>query len=31
LDLDQEQILDYLHILKSQHKTPSESFFKLDR
>src|SRR5690554_6458101 len=28
LDLDQEQILDYLHVLKSQHKTPSDSFFK---
>jgi site-specific recombinase XerD len=28
LDLDEEQILDYLHILKSQHKTPSDSFFK---
>ena len=28
MDLDQEQVLDYLHSLKSQHKTPSESFFK---
>ena len=28
LELDQEQLLDYLHHLKSQHKTPSESFFK---
>lgn len=28
LELDQEQVLDYLHILKSQHHTPSESFFK---
>jgi site-specific recombinase XerD len=28
LDLDEEQILDYLHVLKSQHKTPSDSFFK---
>jgi len=28
LDLDEEQILDYLHNLKSQHKTPSDSFFK---
>ncbi|WP_317132996.1 phage integrase N-terminal SAM-like domain-containing protein, partial [Arenibacter lacus] len=28
LDLDQEQVLDYLHVLKSQRKTPSESFFK---
>lgn len=28
LELDEEQILDYLHELKSRHKTPSESFFK---
>jgi len=28
LDLDEEQVLDYLHVLKSQHKTPSDSFFK---
>ena len=28
LDLDQEQILDYLHVLKSQNETPSDSFFK---
>jgi len=28
LDLDEEQILDYLHVLKSRHKTPSDSFFK---
>ncbi len=28
LELDQEQLLDYLHYLKSQHKTPSQSFFK---
>ncbi len=28
LDLDEEQVLDYLHLKKSQHKTPSESFFK---
>ncbi|WP_423819646.1 tyrosine-type recombinase/integrase [Salinimicrobium sp. TIG7-5_MAKvit] len=28
LDLDEEQILDYLHVLKSQHKTLSDSFFK---
>ncbi|WP_316928322.1 tyrosine-type recombinase/integrase [Galbibacter marinus] len=28
LDLDEEQILDYLHVLKSKNKTPSESFFK---
>ena len=26
--LDEEQVLDYLHYLKQQHKTPSESFFK---
>ena len=25
LELDDEQILDYLHYLKQQHKTPSES------
>lgn len=28
LELDSEQVLDYLHVLKSQHNTPSESFFK---
>lgn len=28
LVLDEEQVLDYLHLLKSQHKTPSDSFFK---
>ena len=28
LALDEEQVLDYLHLLKSQHKTPSDSFFK---
>lgn len=28
MDLDEEQVLDYLHASKSQHKTPSESFFK---
>jgi len=28
LDLDGEQVLDYLHILKTRHKTPSDSFFK---
>ena len=27
-ELDTEQVLDYLHHLKSNHKTPSESFFK---
>jgi site-specific recombinase XerD len=26
--LDEEQILDYLHYLKTQKKTPSDSFFK---
>lgn len=26
--LDDEQVLDYLHFLKKQYKTPSESFFK---
>nr|WP_240463090.1 tyrosine-type recombinase/integrase [Mesonia aquimarina] len=26
--MDEEQILDYLHVLKSKNKTPSESFFK---
>lgn len=26
--LDEEQVLDYLHYLKQQHKTPSDSFFK---
>jgi len=28
LSLDEESILDYLHYLKEQHHTPSESFFK---
>lgn len=28
LDLDEEQILDYLHFLKLQSKTPSANFFK---
>lgn len=28
LELDEEQVLDYLHMIKSRHKTPSESFFK---
>lgn len=28
LELDQEQMLDYLHYLKSQSKTPSSSYFK---
>ena len=28
LELDREQVLDYLHHLKSLHKTPSDSFFK---
>lgn len=28
LELDDEQILDYLHVLKRKHKTPSDSFFK---
>ena len=28
LELDDEQILDHLHILKTQFKTPSEAFFK---
>lgn len=28
IELDQEQVLDYLHLLKSRHRTPSESFFK---
>lgn len=28
LDLDEEQVLDYLHILKSHNHTPSDSFFK---
>ena len=28
LDLDREQFLDYLHHLKAQNKTPSDSFFK---
>lgn len=26
-ELSEEQVLDYLHFLKSQHKTPSDSFF----
>jgi integrase/recombinase XerD len=28
LDLDEEQVLDYLHYLKTQKKTPSSSYFK---
>jgi len=28
LELDEEQVLDYLHVLKNQHNTPSESYFK---
>jgi len=28
LALDREQVLDYLHYQKGQHKTPSDSFFK---
>lgn len=28
IELDSEQVLDYLHYLKNQHKTPSDSFFK---
>jgi len=28
LDLDDEVILDYLHYLKEQHQTPSDSYFK---
>lgn len=28
LDLDEEQILDYLQHLKTQSKTPSSSYFK---
>ena len=28
LELDEEQLLDYLHTVKLNHKTPSESFFK---
>jgi len=28
LDLDEEQVLDYLHYLKTQSKTPSVSYFK---
>src|SRR5699024_7866060 len=28
LELAEEQVFDYLHLLKSQHKTPSDSFFK---
>lgn len=28
IDLDEEQVLDYLHYLQSQKKTPSSSYFK---
>ena len=28
LELDEEQVLDYLHLLKNKRKTPSESYFK---
>ena len=28
LELDEEQILDYIHLKKTQHRTPSESYFK---
>lgn len=28
LELDEEQVLDYLHLLKSSNNTPSESYFK---
>lgn len=28
IELDEEQVLDYLHYLKDMHDTPSESFFK---
>jgi len=28
IDLDNEQVTDYLHHLKSHHSTPSDSFFK---
>ena len=28
LALDDEAVLDYLHFLKDQHKTPSDSYFK---
>ncbi len=28
LELDQEQVLDYLHYLKTQRQTPSSSYFK---
>jgi len=28
LELDEDSILDYLHHLKQQHRTPSDSFFK---
>jgi site-specific recombinase XerD len=28
LDLDDESVLDYLHHLKTQHHTPSDSYFK---
>ncbi len=28
LDLDEDQVLDYLHLIKTQNRTPSESYFK---
>jgi integrase/recombinase XerD len=28
IDLEQEQVLDYLHFLKTQSRTPSSSYFK---
>ncbi len=28
LELDEEQVLDYLHYLKTLSKTPSSSYFK---
>jgi len=28
IELDEEQVLDYLHYLKTQSKTPSSSYFK---
>jgi hypothetical protein len=28
LELDQEQVLDYLHVIKSRGRIPSDSFFK---
>ena len=28
LELDQEQVLDYIHLLKDSHSTPSDSYFK---